>query len=125
MYCGAFSYRFEDMDELVEHINSKHKKAKSPSVPPPPGEGDNEEETGGGGEQQQQGESHVNGVASGVSGSALFRLSFLHLSFSIALKFQVSKNNSHIVLSKLFVCINVLLQHFPQDNYPPGTLIVA
>lgn len=60
--------RFEDMDELVEHVNSKHQNA-SPSATAAGvggGEGGGQEAEGGGGEKQQ-GENHVNGVASGVS----------------------------------------------------------
>ena len=90
------SSRFEDMDELVEHINSKHKNA-SPSANDEGGTGEGEgggggdkekEEDAKGGDEKPQGENHVNGAANGVSRSALSRLSFylslsaLHTTFS-------------------------------------------
>ena len=100
-YSNETSSRFEDMDELVEHINSKHKNA-SPSANVAGGTGDNDEGEGGGadidteddgppgaeGDAKPQGENHVNGAANGVSRSALSRLSFylslsaLHTTFS-------------------------------------------
>ena len=55
------------MDELVEHVNSKHQNAPPTATAA---------EGGGEAEETQQGENHVNGVASGVSCSALFCLSF-------------------------------------------------
>ena len=77
------------MDELVEHIKSKHQKAAPPSEPAaPPGE--------------EEGEKHVNGVAaSGVSSAALFRLSFYtSLSAHISsLRQSVNQSLSCFVLS--------------------------
>ena len=88
------------MDELVEHINSKHKNGPpSPNVAEG-GAGDDGEGGRGGdketeekppgaeGDEKPQGENHVNGAANGVSRSALSRLSFylslsaLHTTFS-------------------------------------------
>ena len=94
------SSRFEDMDELVEHINSKHKNGPPSANVAEGGTGDDGEGGGGdketeekppgaeGGDEKPQGENHVNGAANGVSRSALSRLSFylslsaLHTTFS-------------------------------------------
>ena len=90
------------MDELVEHINSKHKNGPPSANVAEGGTGDDGEGGGGGGDKETeekppgaeggdekpQGENHVNGAANGVSRSALSRLSFylslsaLHTTFS-------------------------------------------
>ena len=83
------------MDELVEHINSKHKNGPpsasvAEGVAGDGGDKETEDKPPGaeGGDEKPQGENHVNGAANGVSRSALSRLSFylslsaLHTTFS-------------------------------------------
>lgn len=98
------------MDELVEHVNSKHQNNASP--PAATAEETGEGGKGGGTEKtQQQGENHVNGVASGVSCSALYQFVLLLLSFSNAHHFKSQSIVSHVCVPHSLCCYKSLPQH--------------